>query len=348
MSSPDDPLVRGLFQRRIAGDEALLGLAALRFRQAGMGVELYAETPQQLERLLRFAPPTSALPTVHLDRRIDVLTAGGRASIAGFQRRFAGRIAGVIIHDRANMAGRLEATAAALQDLGTAPASSGLPTVFLESAGGLDVERFVRVAELIKNVELASVCLDVGHVGIRHAREEITRRLGSAGVPGTYDPDLVSVIEPVAESVASALSVVVSMIDALGEIDKPVHFHLHDGHPLTSGLSDHRSFLTRVPIPFPFRGSSSLPQLYGPGGLASILAHARRMKAQPSYTLEIHQVEGRLPLLDAQPMFAHWTDLTNAERMNYWLGVLAENQLLTRDLLRESSIDDHETVLERS
>jgi hypothetical protein len=235
-----------------------------------------------------------------------------------------------------------------LRELGSAPAGRTAPTVFLEYAGGLDVERFIRVAELISDVEFASVCLDIGHVGIRHAREEITRRLGSPGSPGIYDPDLVAVIEPVAESVASALAVVVSMIDALGELDKPVHFHLHDGHPLTSGLSDHHSFLTRVPIPFSFRGSSSLPQLYGPGGLARILAHARRMKAQPSYTLEIHRVEGRLPLHDAQPMFAHWTDVTNAERMNYWLGVLAENQLLTRELLRGPVIDDHEAVLERS
>ena len=56
------------------------------------------------------------------------------------------------------------------------------------------------------------------------------------------------------------------------------------------------------------------------------------MKAQPSYTLEIHQVEGRLPLRDAQPMFAHWVDLTNAERVNYWLSVLSENHALAVEL----------------
>jgi hypothetical protein len=29
----------------------------------------------------------------------------------------------------------------------------------------------------------------------------------------------------------------------------------------------------------------------------------------------------------------HWRDLTNAERMNYWLSVLAENHLLATTLL---------------
>jgi hypothetical protein len=47
-----------------------------------------------------------------------------------------------------------------------------------------------------------------------------------------------------------------------------------------------------------------------------------------SFTLEIHQVEGRLPLADASGLFRHWQDLTNAERMNYWLSVLAENAML--------------------
>ena len=39
-------------------------------------------------------------------------------------------------------------------------------------------------------------------------------------------------------------------------------------------------------------------------------------------------MEGRLPLADAAPLFTRWRDLTNAERMNYWLSVLGENALL--------------------
>jgi hypothetical protein len=33
---------------------------------------------------------------------------------------------------------------------------------------------------------------------------------------------------------------------------------------------------------------------------------------------------GRLPLGAASELFTHWRDLTNAERMNYWLDVLAD------------------------
>lgn len=346
MSDGALPPIRGLFQRNIAGDDSLLGLTALRFGQEGMASELYAESPRELERLLRFVPDSDVLPTVHLDRRIDVLTYDGRNVIAEFQRRFTGQIAGVVVHDRPTMADRLEATATALRELGETSGAGPVPRVYLEFANGLSAEQFVVLAQLIDDVEHVSVCVDIGHVGIRHARSEISRRLGARGAPALFDPDLAQDISPIAEAIGSALGAVTSLIDALGEIDKVVHVHLHDGHPLTSGIADHRGFLTRVPIPFPFDGRFSLPQLYGPRGLSEILLHAQRMKAQPSYTLEIHRVEGRLPLQDAQPMFAHWSDLTNAERVNYWLAVLAQNHTLAVELLRSamqvgSPADDH-------
>jgi hypothetical protein len=70
--------------------------------------------------------------------------------------------------------------------------------------------------------------------------------------------------------------------------------------------------------------------MYGPGGLASIVSTA--IEACPaqgvSFTVEVHQVEGRLPLADAAWLFPHWRDTTNAERMNYWLSVLSENAML--------------------
>ena len=74
-----------------------------------------------------------------------------------------------------------------------------------------------------------------------------------------------------------------------------------------------------------------------PVGLAAILDRALRSGSAggPSFTLEIHQVDGRLPLDAAAELFAHWRDLTNAERMNYWLSVLADNHLLARTLLEQ-------------
>ena len=54
--------VHALFQQRIAGDDALLKLAGLRFAQMGVAAEVYADTPDQLEYVLRFVPAHRACP----------------------------------------------------------------------------------------------------------------------------------------------------------------------------------------------------------------------------------------------------------------------------------------------
>jgi hypothetical protein len=76
--------------------------------------------------------------------------------------------------------------------------------------------------------------------------------------------------------------------------------------------------------------------MFGPAGLAAILAHA--VAGVPggalSLTLEVHQAEGRLPLTGgARPIFRHWADPTNAERFNYWLSVVADNHVLATSAL---------------
>jgi len=38
-------------------------------------------------------------------------------------------------------------------------------------------------------------------------------------------------------------------------------------------------------------------------------------------------------------LFAHWEDLTNAERMNYWLSVLADNHLIATTILNSIYVD---------
>jgi hypothetical protein len=130
--------------------------------------------------------------------------------------------------------------------------------------------------------------------------------------------------------VAGALPDVLDMTRSIGRLGKHLHFHLHDGHPLVSGLPDHFTFLMRLPLPFSHDGRQSLAMMYGPAGLAAIVAGAAGA-CRPdrlSFTLEIHQVEGRLPLGDAAGLFRHWQDITNAERMNNWLSVLAQNAML--------------------
>ena len=47
--------------------------------------------------------------------------------------------------------------------------------------------------------------------------------------------------------------------------------------------------------------------------------------------LEVHPQEGRTPLGVHAALLSHWKDVTNAERMNYWLDMLLLNASLLRD-----------------
>ncbi len=88
---PSLPL-RALFDQRIDGDDALLRLARLRFAQAGLAAETYADSPGRLEWILGFVAPHPRLPVVHLNRDVNLLSERGRAVVAEFAARFAGRV----------------------------------------------------------------------------------------------------------------------------------------------------------------------------------------------------------------------------------------------------------------
>jgi hypothetical protein len=329
------PPVHALFAKRFGGGDALLELARLRFSQAGMAAELYADSPGELEHVLQFVPPHRSLPTVHLNRGMNLLAEADRAVVAEFAERFAGRLAGLVIHDRAEMGNGDERLLSAMGELnarlGRRP---GTPLVFIEYAAGVEPTRFAAMAAALSEFDRISCCIDVGHVGIRQANAAFARRhpgidLRAAGVA---DPRLPGIAADIDEAVRGALPIVIEMTRSIASLGKHVHFHLHDGHPLVGGLSDHFSFLTRLPVPFTHGGRQSLDMLYGPKGLAAIVSAARQAcgPGLASFTLEIHQVEGRLPLTDAAAagLSPDSPDTTNAERMNQWLAVMAENATL--------------------
>jgi hypothetical protein len=330
--------VYGLFQRRVAGDDALLELAGFRFTQTGLAAEVYADTPEELEHVLRFVPPHPYLPVVHLNRGVNVLDERGRAVVGTFADRFAGRVAGLVVHDKHEMAAQTDRLLRGMRDLDARLRERpGGPLVFLEYAAGLEPAWFVEVAERLQDAERVSCCIDIGHVGIRQTSARFARShpglsLGSLSPQDSRLPDLAADIQ---DAVGSATRDVLDLIHPVGALGKHVHFHLHDGHPLIRGLSDHFTFLTRLPVPFRYEGRRSLSMMYGPGGLASIVSAAIQAcgPGGMSFTLEIHQVEGRLPLGDASRLFSRWRDTTNAERMNYWLSVLSENALLVSQCL---------------
>ena len=332
--------VHGLFQRRVAGDDALLELAALRFAQTGLAAELYADTPAELEHVLRFVPPHPYRPTVHLNRGINVLTESGRAVVGEFADQFADRIAGLVVHDKYEMGQQTDRLLTAMRELDARLRQRpGGPLVFLEYAAGLEPGWFVEVAERLRDAERVSCCIDIGHLGVRQASARFGRSHPglSLGSLSPQDGRLADLAADVQQAVGSARQDVLDVIRSVGSVGKHVHFHLHDGHPLIQGLPDHFTFLTRLPVPFSYQGRRSLSMMYG-AGLAAVVS-AATMACRPeavSFTLEIHQVEGRLPLADAARLFTRWRDLTNAERMNYWLSVLGENALLVSQGLRGS------------
>ena len=339
--------VLALFQQRVDGDDALLRLARLRFHQAGLAAEVYAHTHGDLERALRFAPSHERLPVVHLDRDLDMLRPADRRVVAAFATSFSGRVAGLVVHDKAAMAARQAELVDGMRDLASQLGTSDNgPSVFLEYAAGHELDWFVEVAELLEDLERVSMCIDVGHIGIRQARRHFADGHPSLELASLHPGDarLPDLVDDVQAAVGTALPAVLDVTRSLGRLGKPVHFHLHDGHPLVPGLSDHFSFFMRVPIPFEHDHRTSLPPMYGPAGLAAIASTAVEASGAtgPSLTLEIHQAEGRLPLGDAADLFGHWRDLTNAERMNYWLNVLAENAALLDAALRDGGQGMHQ------
>jgi hypothetical protein len=333
VSSTSAVPIRALFQQRIPGDKALLQLARLRFAQAGLGVEVYADSPDQLEHLLELAPPNEFLPMVHLSRDINLLNDKDRAVVEVFAARFAGKVTGLVVHDKAEMEQHPNRLAEVLHDLGARlDRKKDSPFLFLEYAAGLEPEWFINVAERIRDLGRVSVCIDVGHVGIKQACVSFIRQHPGLELTSLSleDDRLPALVADVQRAVGTAVSTVLEMTQSLGALGKLVHFHLHDGHPLIRGLSDHFSFLIRIPIPFSYEGCQSLRTLYGPSGLKKIVSGAVTAcrSGGVSFTVEIHQATGRLPLADAAGLFHHWKKITNAERMNYWLCVLSENALL--------------------
>lgn len=334
VSHPHCPATLGLFQKRIEGDDCLMELARHRFQQAGMGAEMHAGTVAELEWCLGFLPSRSAPPVVHLPGGIPWDGEDGQRRILEFAGRFAGRVRGLVVHDRIEMGVRpgefVRAARALESQLARVDAS---PLVFIEYAAGLEPSAFVEFFGAIRDLSRVCACIDIGHAGIRQARNAYARLHAGEDICALkFENDRLPVfINDVDKAVETALPRVLMLIEAVGRIGRQVHFHLHDGHPLSRsspfGVSDHLSFLDEIPIAFEHHGRRSLPLMFGPAGLSRIAATAVGAigREQVSFTLEIHPSGARLPLGDAAPMFSHWRDKTNAEKMNHWLSVLGQN-----------------------
>ena len=136
MKTPLRPATLGLFEKRFEGDDALLELARLRFRQAGMGAEMHAGVPEQLNWVMRFRPWPEAPVVVHLPRDYHLALEQTRGRIAEFAAGFAGRIAGLVIHDHPDVASRPEEYRRAAQEMDAQLGKiQDSPMLFVEYAG---------------------------------------------------------------------------------------------------------------------------------------------------------------------------------------------------------------------
>jgi hypothetical protein len=333
-----NPPLHALFQRRVDGDDALLRLARLRFEQFGLAAEVYAGSGDDLEHTLGFVPRDARPPMVHLSRGTNLFRAADRDAVAALVRRFGDRVSGFVVHDRSDMPARLDEFRAAAADISRTLVDTDRARLFVEYAAGCELDEFVAMGRALDGIDRIGLCIDSGHVGIRAARREFARICPAAGVDLAHltpaDPRLPDLADAVQTAVRAGLPAVLALSTSLARQGTATHYHLHDGHPLIPGLSDHFSFLNRLAIPFVHRGLPSIAPLYGVSGLAAILAATQEFAPdQVSLTLEIHQVEARLPLTDGADLFGHWRDLTNAERMNAWLAVLTEHAVLVEALL---------------
>lgn len=331
------PPVLGLFQNRIEGDDALLRLAALRFREAGLGAELYADTPGELDRLLSFGPFPGSPTVVHLNRGIDLFQKRDRELVIGFAQQYRGRILGLVIHDQKEIGGHFYDYLKTLRDM-----EAGLkeieksPYLFIEYASGLAPDLYANIFKELRDLQLISSCIDIGHVGLQQAARVYSRSHPGKDIFAVREDvqELRAEVEDMQEALRSGPDAVIHVIREIGGIGKPVHFHLHDAHPLMAsgpfGVSDHLSFLDEIPIPFEHTGRKSLRPMFGPEGLSRIVTETLGLLGpeRVTFSLEIHPGEGRLPLTNSSYLFSHWTDKTNAERMNFWLSVLQKNREL--------------------
>jgi len=338
------PHLLGLFHRHVSGDEALLELARRRFEKAGLGAEFYPATIDELERTWKLRPRSGTAHVAHLPRHWDLRVASDRRRIVEFADATRRRLYGLTIHDHAAWGSDAPAVRQAMVTLDEQLGRLGRPPfVFIEYAAGGDLGSFVQLFTETPDCQHVSACIDIGHVGIFNARRLFRQRHPE---PDFWElrpdsPELPIVLDDLQNAVAAGVPAVLDLISTLGALGKPLHFHLHDGHPLSTeseyGVRDHLSFLRRIPIPFEREGRRSVPLLYGPDGLGRIVRAARASAAgnRLSFMLEIHYVPEREPLGGNADLFTHWNDLTNAERTNRWLSVLLENHELLRGLVRD-------------
>ena len=129
------------------------------------------------------------------------------------------------------------------------------------------------------------------------------------------------------------------MVRRLAGLRVPGQLHLHNAHPLSTfsqyGVCDHLSFFSIIPLPFAYEGRASVDCIFTLPRLRELLRVLKDTGAleRMNFMLEIHHQPGRKMLGQYEHIFAHWSDKTNAELMNYWIELVLQNATILRMLL---------------
>ena len=155
-----------------------------------------------------------------------------------FADRFAGRVAGLVVHDKREMGAQTDRLLAGMRELNArlCQRPDG-PLVFLEYAAGLDRGWFIEVAERLRDAERVSCCIDVGHIGLRQVAARFAEShpgldLKKLGLADHRLPDLVADIQ---DAVATALPHVLDVTRSLARSASTCTFTCTMGIPLSQG-----------------------------------------------------------------------------------------------------------------
>ena len=334
------PAVNGLLNYHIKGDEALLYLGRDRYERAEMGAEIHPASPEHLRSILKFTP-AGVRSTVHLPYAVT-LDYDTIALIRDFVVAGGEKISGYVLHDTLFYATDLAAGLDIIRRLNMALTGWSGAVVHIEYAVGLPFAVFRELAEGISELDNIGICVDIGHIGINATAAAYAELNPGVDVkrlkPGA---DVTSAVyADIALAVQNGRKFAFDYIESLVNIGVKMHFHLHDGHPLSTfspyGVCDHLPFFWEIPTLLPDIGS--VGGIYGVSGLKRVLeiVLVANNQSQMSYTIEIHPQPGQKELEPGQRgYFSGWTDLTNARAMNFWMDIVIQNAVIFQDLCRE-------------
>lgn len=239
--------LHAIFHKLVSGDDALLRLAQRVFDGSGLLPEFNPRSLDDLTALMKFRPRPDAPFVIHLPRSLKLSEARDRERVAEFARRSVGQASGMVVHDEGRIATHPEDYLAAVRHMNALLPPDG-PMLYIEYAVGLPVEAFVGVFEGTRDLGRVSACVDISHVGIRQCQRAYEKMFPGEDVCHlkANSPRLRERVAEVQAACDTATPVTAGVVAAIAAIGKPMHFHLHDGHPASTfsqfGVSDHLSF----------------------------------------------------------------------------------------------------------